>query len=104
MERKELEAKGRAALVHHLETVLFHPSHPDGAAFRRDVLHGDLSGERAARKREEMLSQARSWTPDESWRRFDQPTRTVYGGRWGQLYTEIRFEAGKPVVVFVEID
>lgn len=104
MELKELEAKGRAALRHHLEAVLFDPTHPDGTAFRRELFDGELTSERARKKRAEMEQQADTWTPSANWERYDQPLGVTFGGRWGQLYTEIRFEAGKPAVVFVEID
>lgn len=103
MQPKEIEAQGRAALVHHLETVLFDRFHPDGTAFRRDILDGDIGSDRAKKKRAEMLEEAQRWTPD-GWKRFDQGGRLSFGGRWGQLYTEVRFETGKPVFVFVEID
>lgn len=104
MELKEIESQGRAALVAHLEGVLFDRMHPDGTTFRRDILDGDIGSEKAIKKRAEMLEAARAWTPDANWRRFDQPSRLTFGGRWGGLYTELRFEPGKPVVVFVEID
>lgn len=104
MELREIEAQGRAALLNHLERVLFDRMHPDGTTFRRDILDGDIGSEKAVRKRAEMVEEARAWTPDARWKRFDQPSRLTFGGRWGQLYTELRFEPGKPVVVFVEID
>lgn len=104
MDLKDIETLGRAALLEHLDQVLFDPNHPDGTTFRRDLFDGDLGSERAVKKRAEMTEQARTWTPDARWKRFEKPPRLTFGGRWGQLYTEVRFEPGKPVVVFVEID
>ncbi len=95
-------AAGRKALADYVNDVLFNPRNAAGKDFRDEVLSWRTPAEQAKAKND-MLEEAQRWTPA-GWEKFVDGATTTWGGRFFQLYTEVKFPAhGKPSV-YVEID
>lgn len=97
---------GRKALRDHVTQVLFDAKNPAGAQFRDACVAWRTPAEQKKFKNE-LLRQAANWDPaSKGWEKGALDGKTVYSGRFGQLYTEVRFPQAKGAKpeVYVEID
>ena len=97
---------GRKALNDQVTKVLFNAKNPAGAQFRDACVAWRTPADQKAFKAD-MLKQAAAWSPAAAgWEKSTNADGgTVYAGRFGGLYSEVRFPkgTGKPEI-FVELD
>lgn len=92
------------ALHSHVETVLF-SNHPDGEAFRSNILDGHPP-ELVAQIKNEMHVKVADFFSNPETEIFDTPESITWAGRWNQLYSEVTIKKATNTVdrVYVEID